>query len=188
MSAGTPIPNFEFPYTSYTPNGQNGRVNLEPTLSAGGNIIPDSAGFEYAKESEKEFAADMLRGNWEVNALSKAFFTSSNLDIIQNAIRKEVYDRSGSKKYLIDKQDVNELKVIMKAMFLQYAKNSPYNIPEQVNDLNKLVINWSVPRILSEVDHYHYYLKDISHMPTPMAHPMNMSTSGLKTGPVGPFT
>lgn len=186
-SAGAPIPDFQFPYTNYAPEGQNGRVNLNPQNMGGGSSLPDSAGFSFQQQTEKVFSGDMLRGNWDHTLLSEAFFTRKNADGIQMAIRKEVYRRSGSKKYIIDNQDVDELKMIMRGIYLQYAKNNPYDITGQVKELNELIIEWCVPRILSEVDQYNYYLNDISHMPIPLEQPMNMSSAGTRSLPFQPY-
>jgi hypothetical protein len=125
----------------------------------------------------------MLRGNWDHTALSDAFFTRRNADVLQMEIRNEVYRMSGPKKYIIDNQDVDELKMIMRAMYLQYAKNSPHNIEGQIKELNDLVIKWAAPRITSEVEHYQYYLEDISHLPVPLAQPMSMSSAGTRSLP-----
>ena len=181
MSAGAPIPDFKLPYTAYGP--QNGRVNLNSQPNAS---VPDS-GFKYSSQSEKSFAGDMLRGNWDHTALSDAFFTRVNANKIQVEIQKEVYRMSGPKKYAIDPQDIDELKMIMRAMYLQYAKNSPFNIEGQINELNKLVVTWSAPRILSEVEAYNYYLNDISHLPVPLPQPMSMSSAGTKSLPFQPL-
>ncbi len=186
-SAGAPIPDFQLPYTAYALGGQNGRVNLNPESAAGGSTVPDSAGFSYPKKTEKVFSGDMLRGNWEHTALSEAFFTQTNAEIIQQKIKEGVYRRSGPKKYVIDDQDVDELKMIMRAMYLQYAKNNPTNIQGQINELNDIIIEWSIPRILSEIDQYQYYLKDISHMPIPLAQPMSMSSAGTRSLPLQPY-
>lgn len=185
-SAGAPIPDFQLPYTNYGYEGQNGRVNLNAQPGAGGASVPDSAGFAYPTKVEKNFAGDMLRGNWDHTALSDSFFTRTNLNQIQEEIRKEVYRMSGPKKYVIDNQDVDELKMIMRAMYLQYSKNSPFNIEGQINELNQLVVKWSAPRIMSEIEQYNYYLNDISHMPVPLAQPMNMSSAGTKSLPFQP--
>ena len=186
-SAGAPIPDFQLPYTAYATRGQNGRVNFDPTPSAGGSTVPDSAGFSYPTKTEKSFSGDMLRGNWEHTALSESFFTQKNAEYLQQQIRKEVYRRSGDKKYIIDNQDVDELKMIMRAIYLQYAKNNPFNIEGQIAELNDIIVEWCVPRILSEIDHYHYYLKDISHMPVPLPQPMNMSSAGTRSLPLQPY-
>jgi hypothetical protein len=185
-SAGAPLPDFQLPYTSYAPGGQNGRVNLGAQPSATGTSVPDSAGFSYPKQTEVSFAGDMLRGNWDHTALSDAFFTRRNASIIQAAIKKEVYRMSGPKKYVIDDQDVDELKMIMRAMYLQYAKNNTFNIEGQIQELNDLVIKWAAPRITSEIEHYQYYLDDISHLPVPLPQPMHMSSAGTKSLPFQP--
>ena len=125
----------------------------------------------------------MLRGNWEHTPVATGFFTRTNVEEIQQRIRREVYRTSGPKQYLIDDQDVDEIKMIMRAMFLQYAKNNPHNVTGQITDLNDRVVDWAVPRILSEIDHYAYYLKDISHLPVPLEKPLNMSSAGTKSQP-----
>ena len=192
-SAGAPIPDFQLPYTAYGYAGQNGRVNLNPVQNAGGpvpngvpNGVPDSAGFSFPKQTEVNFASDMLRGNWDHTALSDAFFTRKNVDVIQNKIQKEVYRISGPKKWAIGPQDVDEIKMIMRAMYLQYGKNNQFNVEGQIEELNQLVIKWSIPRIMSEIEQYNYYLNDISHLPIPIQQPMSMSSAGTKSLPFQP--
>jgi Family of unknown function (DUF5761) len=191
MSAGAPIPDFQLPYTSTAIGGQNGRINLLAPRSAenaGGNSVPDSAGFAVSTKVEASFVGDMLRGNWDKNPIADAFFTATNVTYIQAAIRKDVYTRSGSKHYKIDDQSIDELKMIMRGIYLQYAKNNPFNVQGQVAELNTLVIDWCAPRIMSEIDHYIYYLNDISHLPVPLTQPMHMSTAGTRSLPMQPFT
>jgi hypothetical protein len=78
---------------------------------------------------------------------------------------------------------VDELKIIMRAIFYQYARNLPNDIAGQVKDLDDRVTAWSVPHILSAVDHYMYYVKDIDTLPLPMALPVNLTRSGSKSLP-----
>jgi len=192
MSSGAPIPDFQLPYTAYGYAGQNGRVNL--SVASGSNAadntvpngVPDSAGFSFPKQTEVNFASDMLRGNWDHTALSDTFFTRKNVNIIQAEIHKEVYRISGPKKWDIGPQDVDEIKMIMRAMYLQYAKNNKFDIEGQLAELNQLVIKWSVPRIMSEIEQYNYYLNDISHLPVPIQQPMSMSSAGTKSLPFQP--
>ena len=182
--AGAPIPDFQLPYTSYGSGGQNGRVNLKPDSGApGGYTVPDSAGFSYPQQTEVSFAGDMLRGNWEHTTLSDTFFTRRNVEVIQRAIKNEVYRMSGPKKYQIDDQDVDEIKMIMRAMYLQYAKNNEFDVEGQMKELNDMVIKWCAPRIMSEVEQYIFYLDDISHLPVPLEHPTNLSSAGTKSLP-----
>lgn len=179
---------FDLPFTSYAPQGQNGRINFnEPSKTAGGSSSLNFPGFEYQRNTEQQFQQDMLRGNWEESAVSRAFFSAQNVKSIQNRIRREVYQKSKSKGYIIDDQSVDELKIIMRAIYLQYGRNLPTNIAQQVDELNQRVAEWSVPHILSAVDHYFYYLDDISHLPTPMPQPMNVSRAGTKSLPTTQF-
>jgi len=166
-------------------DGMNGRVNLSFQASAGGHA--EVPGFSYRTSAERSFATDALRGNWEVTDLAKAFFSEGNLRALNNGIRRAVYEKSGPKKYVIDDQSADELTIIMRTMYLQYAQNLPYDIAGQVADLNEKVMNWSVPHILSAVDHYNYYLNDISHMPVPLARSVSLSSAGTKSLPLSPF-
>ena len=94
---------------------------------------------------------------------------------------------SGPKKFVIDNQDVDEMKMIMRAMYLQYAKNNPFHVEGQIRELNDMVVQWAAPRILSEIQQYNYYLNDISHLPVPMEQPVSMSSAGTKSLPFQPM-
>ena len=181
-SMGSIGPGFELPYTSKAAAGQNGRVTFDTEEK--GSMIP---GFATDTSVERSFQTDMLRGNWEKSGVSGAFFSADNVEVIQNSIRKNVYERSKPKGYVIDKQSIEELKIIMRAIYLQYARNLPTGIAEQVADLNQKVIDWSVPHILSAVDHYFFYINDISHLPVPLAHMQHLSSAGTKSLPSNPF-
>jgi hypothetical protein len=176
-------------------NGYVGRVKLSGPPSAGGpgEALSDGTkansfpGFGYERKAETQFTNDMLRGNWEVTPLSDAFFSQKNVIIIQNDIKRQVFDKSQPKGYVIDEQSVDELKIIMRAIYYQYARNLPNDIPGQVTTLNKQVADWSVPHILSAVDHYFYYLKDIDTLPVPIARPVHLSRAGARTLPFNTF-
>ena len=172
-----------------------GRVKLTGPPSAGGpgTALGDGTqadsfpGFGYERTAETQFTGDMLRGNWEKTPLSETFFSQQNAVIIQNEIKRQVYDKRHPKGYVIDDQSVDELKIIMRAIYYQFARNLPTDIPGQIADLNKRVSDWSVPHILSAVDHYVCYLKDIDTLPVPLARPVHLSRSGSKSLPLNTF-
>ena len=177
---------FRLPYTMSGYAGQNGRVNLAaPGISVGG--VPDSAGFSHPTAPDGLAASDLMRGNWEETPLSQAFFSPANMLRIQNAIRREIYEKSGPKQWVIDAQDIDEVKIVMRSLYLQYAQNRPDRITQQVDDLNRTVLDWIVPRVISEVQYYFHYLKDISHMPVPIERPIHLSEAGTKTYPLQKF-
>jgi hypothetical protein len=185
-AAATNQPDFRLPYTTSGYAGQNGRVNLAAP-GAGINTVPDSAGFAHRVAPDAAASKDLIRGNWEETPVSKAFFSPENMTLLQNAIRREVYIKSGPKQWLIEAQDIDELKIIMRSLYLQYGQNRPDGIGQQVEDLNRTVLDWAVPRIFSEVQYYFYYLNDISHMPVPIERPMLLSQAGTKTFPLQKF-
>ena len=191
-SAGSrSIPTFELPYTSYSPDGQNGRINFAAPRAGGagsGGATLDVPGFEFGTVAEPNFVDDMLRGNMTPSEVALRFFTPRNVRHLQAELRRQVFLRSGPKQYRIDDQDVDELKMIMRGIYYQYAKNNTFDVEGQVRELNTLIVDWAVPRILSEVDQYQYYLKDISHLPVPIAQPLNMSSAGQRSLPFQPFT
>jgi hypothetical protein len=161
---------------------------MDARPSAGGFLAdPAKGGFGYRTETDASAGQDLMRGNWAENTLSKVYFSPENTKIIQNAIRKEVYTRSEDKQWVIDEQSADELQIVMRSLYLQYAKNLDYDIPGQIRELNRLVVEWCVPRILSEIGMYVYYLEDISKMPTPIAHPMSMTSAGSKSLPFRKF-
>lgn len=176
------------------PTLNNGRINLHAPSGAGGSgsaLGPKDGmngfpGFQFQQSSEQNFQADMLRGNWAETSTSQAFFSKSNIDTIQNEIRRSVFERSQPKGYLIDNQSVDELKIIMRAMFYQFATYSG-DVSSQVKELNERVIKWCVPHILSAVEHHVFYLKDIETYPVPLSHPVNISRAGTKSKPLNPY-
>jgi hypothetical protein len=182
--SGSP-PDFKLPLTGEAAAGQNGRITFQESAVA--DPYAGLPGFNPQVTVEPDFQADMLRGNWESTPVSNGFFSSANVDRIQQLIRKGVYDRSGPKGYVIDNQSADEMKIIMRAIYYQYGRNMTTDILGQIDDLNKKVVDWSVPHILSAVDMYHYYLKDISQLPIPMEQPQHLSRAGTRSLPMNPF-
>ena len=174
-------------YSGGDEDQQNGRVNFSRKLLSAGGGVGDVPGFQTQTETEENFKNDMLRGNWEATPLSTAYFSRDNIETVQNSIRKAVFERSQPKGYVIDKQSVDDLKIIMRAMYYQYSRNLPDDIAGQIADLNHKVVEWSAPHILSAVDHYFYYINDISHMPVPLAQPKSLSSAGTRSMPMHPF-
>lgn len=114
---------------------------------------------------------DPLLGIWDDSNLSIAFFSRENMQILQNGIRYGVYTRSKG-KYVIDEQDCDELKIVMRSVFLQNSKNLPDHIPDQVQALNQLVLNYCIQQVYSEAQGRLKYLDDVSTLVIPMAPPI----------------
>ena len=121
-----------------------------------------------------------MTGNWINTPLSLAYFSVENIDILQNNIRKGVYEKSNG-EFLIGLQDEDELKIIMRSVFLQNSLNLEINIREQIKDLNSLVESYAIEQIYKEAISYLKYKRDASNMYTLLALPTNSSVRGGKT-------
>jgi hypothetical protein len=120
-----------------------------------------------------------LTGIWCDNMLSKAFFSSQNVQMIQNGLRYGVYKLSNG-RYIIDEQDVTNLHIIMRSIYLEYAANQDINIPEQIQKLNNLVLDYCIPSVFNEVESYMKYKNDVSTLPVPPSRPAFVSGKGDK--------
>ena len=150
----------------------NGRVNIL------GNQTPDVFQLYDRVPVNNSITAyrGALTGNWENNMLSRVFFSSANIQIIQNGIRAGVYAKS-NKRFVIAPQNLDTLKIIMRSIFLQNALNNNNNITQQVAALNKIVINYCVPQIIGEAEGYVKYRSDASTLVIPMTRPASSYVS-----------
>lgn len=110
-------------------------------------------------------------GLWTSDSLSNAFFSEQNIQIIQNGIRAGVYHRSNG-QYTIGPQDCDSLKIVMRSVFLQYSANQPNNIPQQIAQLNKIVLDYCIQQVYSEAQGYMKYINDASTLVVPISHPV----------------
>ena len=113
-------------------------------------------------------------GLWTSNSLSDAFFSQENIQIIQNGIRAGIYKKSNG-QYVIGPQDCEPLKIIMRSVFLQHSANQINNIPQQIVELNKIVLDYCIQQVYSEAQGYMKYIDDVSTLVVPIAHPVMAS-------------
>ena len=141
----------------------NGRVNiLEPINNSVFNLY-DKIPIDEKTTSYR----NALTGNIETNSLSKTFFYSGNILILQHALMAGVY-KSSNGRYSIGYQSEDTLKIIMRSIYLQHSSNLPTNITQQVEALNKLVLEYAIPQICGEADGYIKYRNDVSTLPVPL--------------------
>ena len=110
-------------------------------------------------------------GQWDETDLSKAYFSTENIQIIQNGIRSGVYKKS-NQQYVVAPQDCDSLKIIMRSVFLQHSANQTNNISQQISELNKIVLDYCVFHVYSEAQGYMKYLHDVSTLAVPLATPI----------------
>jgi len=113
--------------------------------------------------------------------LSMVFFSEANIDTLQKSIQDQVYRMSGN-KYHIDRQDDQQLKIIMRSYYLMYAKNNDADVAGELADLNGRVVGYSSAVVYSEVDFHQFYVADLEEFAPPIANPMNVGVYGTRTG------
>jgi len=148
---------------------QNGRVNImspniEVLFSMKDKMPTQSTDFRQS-----------MTGNWENTQLSGAYFSTQNMQTIQNGLRAGVYNLSNN-QYLIGEQSPDELNIIMRSVFLQYSKNQTTNIAKQISELNDHVLKYAINQVYGEAEGYMKYRHDASNMYEPIAPPVLSST------------
>jgi Family of unknown function (DUF5761) len=152
----------------------NGRVDLMspvPSLQ-----IP---AYQQRSVRNDNFFNEATVGQVQTNELSKMYFSEDNIDALQHGIRYRVYVETNG-QYVIGRQSDQELKIIMRSVYFQYAKNQKGDVLGQVRELNAKVLEWTVPEVLSNVKQYDAYRRDASSLPLPMDRPPLMTSKGTK--------
>ena len=153
----------------------NGRVN---------NILYDKNYNIYdlhqeEKKADTNFQNEAIKGMHQANDISKVFFSETNINVLQEAIRYQVYQKS-CKKHIIDRQSDNDLKVILRATYMEHAQHNPRFPLEEIKRLNTIILDFCVPRILQEINMYIRYRRDISNLPVPLARGEMPSIKGTR--------
>ena len=120
-----------------------------------------------------------LTGKFTKNNLTNAYFSDANIDYLQNEMISRIYKLTNGIK--IPKQSEDELLIIMRSIYLQYGKNNSKNIPEQVEELNKKILNYSVDNIFSNIKQRQKYIKDITSQRSVLDKPEYVHIKGEKT-------
>ena len=152
----------------------SGRVNL--------NQLPGTS-FHLFENAQTPYSfSNSTRSVQGKSALNELFFSFENVELIHRNIISRVSNITG---YRIGRQSDTELQIIMRSIFLQYSKNQPCNLKQQVMDLNKAVLDYAVERITTEISRYLEYKDTVNKMPLPLNHPRNLSSKGDKS--LNPF-
>jgi len=167
---------------AFTPES-NGRVSLDTSTK---NISSENKYNLYSKQdAEQHVTTSHLNTIQSDSILSQTFFSTANQTIIQNAIRYNVWKRT---QKVIGEQDSLQLQIIMRSIFLQHARHSnEIPIRTQIEELNRWSLEYCLPKIVSNVKQFLYYTSDISQLPIPINHAVNVSQKGSKSISVYPF-
>jgi hypothetical protein len=158
----------------------NGRIQVHPDE----HFHP----YQFAATNQHSVKpASNLANMQESTLLSQAYFSHENTQIIQNGLRRNVFLRTN--KHVLE-QNTEQLQIVMRSIFLQYSTNrtdSAELIREQIESLNKKVLDYCVSNVVSNLKQYEHYRKDISSLPVPMEYGQSTSQAGTRSLLQGPL-
>ena len=143
----------------------NGRINIMDQNTSAVFTLSD-----HIPVKDNSDFREALNGSWSKTVLSDTFFSRENINILQNGIRYGVYEKSNN-QFIIGNQSIDELKIIMRSIYLQNSKNLPNNITEQIISLNNKVLHYCIDQIYGEAESYMKYKRDTSSLISPMELP-----------------
>jgi hypothetical protein len=154
--------NFAPAYTQSDVRATNGRIDLMSPLPS--LEIPQ---FQQRSMNNASFKTEATMGQTAPNNLSALFFSPENIDALQQGIRYRIYVETDG-KHVIGRQSDTELKIVMRSIYYQHAKHNNTSIVAQVRELNKYVLDWVVPEVLTNLKQYEVYKRDASTLPMPL--------------------
>ena len=155
-------------------NTNNGRISIDHQIYKTYNM------FQENNSSSNNFACEAIKTIVQMNPVSNVFFSKANIDYLQQRIQQIVYEKSNG-EYQISRQSDTELEIIMRSIYLQFSVNRPDDIRAQILDLDVRVLDESIPSIMTCVQQYIQYTKDINRMYKPIDMPRSENSKGNKS-------
>lgn len=111
---------------------------------------------------------DLIRTH-EPNWLNRAFFSQKNVDNLQMALRRHIYELSNG-KYDISRQSDEHMLLMMRETYEHNARYLHVDIPDkgitrQIAELNTIVLKRCVKRVMMEIEFHLHYLNLIENQP-----------------------
>ena len=159
-------------------NAPNGRIDI---LSDSPNSLNISS-YMTQPSDNSNYAREAVSKQIQNTPLSNLYFSANNINALQEGIRYKVFTQTNQ---TIGRQSDSELKIVMRGIFLQYARNNPGDTIGQVRELNGKVLDYAVPEVISNLRQYQKYLYDASTMPEPLARAPIATMKGSRSLNIG---
>ena len=152
--------------TDMVDNTNNGRLQDVKTVKE----------FKFPENSDvdilikKDDNTTSIKGLLEQNSVNDIFFSDLNKQVLQDTIRYNVHKHT---QQVISEQSNQDLYIVMRSILLQYAnfKTDMSNFTDEIKRLNKMVVDYCVENISSNVKQYVGYLDDLTRLPKPIDRP-----------------
>lgn len=157
-------------------------INLSGTTNTINTNNLSNGLFEETNDDNNTMPTNLTSQQIEENPVSLLYFSKENIKRIQKTLKKEIYVRTHGNFVLEVDQDINDLIIVMRSVYFQYAKFQPTQIVRQVKELNTITVNIIVPDMITEIKQEYEYLKEINRPINPILRPTNINT-GKQTLP-----
>lgn len=156
----------------------NGRVQLDSDSRAPSYGLFNMDG---KTSSEDGQMLDSLRQvDIGSSVVAQVFFSKSNVDGLQTALRSGVYKASARERLVVGRQSDVELGIIMRSTYFSETRRPSMPVSEHVAALNHRVLDYCIPRVLREARGYLVYRSSIQSLPVPLARGTVESMKGTR--------
>ncbi len=145
------------------------------------NNTTNITGFKPTRSITETYQIYQYRCSTTMTPFMKLFFSKQNMINIQNEMKFEIYNRSNG-RFIINTQDPQELGIVMESMYHQYSAKPVEEclFKKEIARMNRIVLNYCVPNVLSAIEMQNGYLKKITDDITGVITPEYTSNRGLK--------
>jgi len=119
----------------------------------------------------------------DVNELTKLFFSDENIERIQKQIKREIYEKTNRQFKMEMNQDESDLLIAMQHVYENEARYLPFKLVSQCKVLNKKVLEYIVPDMITQVKQAYGYIQEINRPIKPIPRSINVNSAGRKTLP-----
>ena len=130
-----------------------------------------------SKELRNELIKNQVRiSECEQGDLEIFFFSEENIDLINKQLILNVFKKTNG-EFKISPQKYEDLIIVMRYTFIEYARHLPYDITNQIRELNSIVIGQILPNIITQITQRKEYLRVINEprelLPLPISESMS---------------
>jgi hypothetical protein len=138
-----------------------------------------------SNELRNQFIKNQLKTTeCDTGLLENVFFSDENIDLINRQLIYSVWKHT-NKEFKIRPQSKEKLLIVMRYIFIEYARHLPFDIKGQIKELNCRMVTDILPDIITNVQQHVGYLKDIEKIREPLPLPISTKNANrmLRTLP-----
>lgn len=138
--------------------------------------------FDQQVNGSNQIHHDMIRTQIAQSPLSDAFFADGNVQLLKQLLADGVNKQSeGAYKISAQAQSTQSMLTVMTSIFMEHARHLPNDVSGQVVELNRLVLNDIVPRVMTNIKMELTHRRDRAQQPLTMDRPRYMSQAGTRS-------